>query len=467
MESPLPKQPNLLLLMTDQQRADALGCTGGWVRTPNFDRIASEGVRFPNAITTTPICVPARLSMATGLYPHNTGVWENCQHTLDPQIPTWMQAVRAAGYRTSLFGKTHLHPHVGDLRDREHLMHAYGLDDVDEIGGPRASAWVRSHMTDLWERHGLWEAYRADYADRFKNKPWVVRPSTLGYEFYLDTYVGTQAANYLEHYDRAEPWCCWVSFGGPHEPWDTPEPYASKYDPAAMPPPAPVPQSAAKRPQGALDAKLAKPPGLTPAEIAACRADYAGNVELIDAQIGHILQVIEKRGELEHTVIVCTSDHGEHNGDAGLIKKSTFLNGPLRVPLIVRTPETARAGRGPQVCTAPAEWFDAGPTLVEYAGSKLKHRQFARSLAPAVADPRTRHREEALSEIGGEAALLTEEWKLAVNQRGQAYLLFDVKRDPGETKNLAGHADYAEIERALRLRLLERIMESQERKDRE
>ncbi|MBT3601998.1 MAG: sulfatase-like hydrolase/transferase, partial [Candidatus Latescibacteria bacterium] len=128
------EKPNLLLIMTDQQRWDAMGCSGGWVDTPNMDRIAADGVRFSNCVTNSPVCIPARLSLATGLYPHNTGVWQNMGHTLSPNANTWMQAVRNAGYRTSLFGKTHLHPHGGDLRDREHLMHAYGLDDVNEIG---------------------------------------------------------------------------------------------------------------------------------------------------------------------------------------------------------------------------------------------------------------------------------------------------------------------------------------------
>ena len=147
-------RPNLLFIMTDQQRWDAMGCSGGWVRTPNLDRIAAEGVRFSNCVTTSPICVSARVSLATGRYPHSTGVWDNAEYTLAPDAPTWMRAIRDLGYRTSLFGKTHLHPHSGDLRDREPLMHAYGLDDVNEIGGPRASANCLSYMTADWEARG-------------------------------------------------------------------------------------------------------------------------------------------------------------------------------------------------------------------------------------------------------------------------------------------------------------------------
>ena len=150
----MARRPNVLWLMSDQHNANCTGFAGHPnVKTPNMDRIASEGIRFTNCVTNSPICIPTRLSMATGHYPHNTGIWDNEKHVLNPETPTWMQAVRNAGYRTSLFGKTHLHPHQSlvlnemgtmasnagsddagqtDLRDREPLMNAYGLDD--EIG---------------------------------------------------------------------------------------------------------------------------------------------------------------------------------------------------------------------------------------------------------------------------------------------------------------------------------------------
>ena len=450
--------PNILLLMTDQQRWDAMGCSGDWVQTPNLDRIASEGVQFTNCVTTSPVCIPTRLSLATGLYPHNTGVWNNMQHTMLAETPTWMQAVRDAGYRTSLFGKTHLHPHGGDLREREGLMNAYGLDDVNEIGGPRASASTLSHMTAMWEEKGLWDAYRADYRERFSTKPYLVRPSTLGLENYADVYVGQQAKQYLQNYDRQEPWCCWVSFGGPHEPWDTPEPYASMYDPETMPPAIPRPPTG-ERPQGHLDRLMQRiNPAFEPGEIARLRADYAGNVTLIDDQIGEILDAIAGRGELENTVIVHTSDHGEMNGDYGLIYKGNFLNGAVRIPLLVRTPDSTNAG---SICESPVEWIDIGPTLVELAGGELQHRQFGESLGPVLTQPEATHRDFAISEIQGEIMLLNQEWKAALNADGEIYLLFDVQNDPNETENLAGRPEVADIETALRLQILERLMQTQ------
>jgi arylsulfatase len=455
------RRPNILFLMTDQQRWDAMGCSGGWVRTPNMDRIASEGVRFTRCVTNSPVCIPARVSMATGHYPHNTGVWQNTRYDMPPETPTWMQVIRDAGYRTSVFGKTHLHHHDGDLRDREHLIRAYGLDVVDEIGGPRASARLLSHMTEMWQRRGLWEAYRQDYAERFDNKPHVVRPSTLPLDAYADVYVGQQAKRYLERYEWDMPWFCWVSFGGPHEPWDTPEPYASLYDPARMPPAVPKPDETQLRPRGRLDERLASAPAFEPGETARLRADYAGKITLIDDQIGEILDVIAARGELDNTIITLASDHGELNGDYGLVYKETFLNGAVRVPLLVRTPEMAGTAVSGQVCDSPVEWFDLGPTLVELIGETLPYQQFARSLVPVLEDPDTAHRDTALSELSGEVMIMDRRWKMTLNREGQPYLLFDLENDPQEIQNLIGAPGIDAVTEPLRLAILERMLQSQ------
>ncbi len=453
--------PNILFIMADQLRRDALGCTGARFNTPNLDRIAAEGVCFTHCVTNSPVCIPARVTLATGLYPHNTGVWDNCRYDLPPDTPTWMQAIRAVGYRTSLFGKTHLHHHGGDLRDREPLMHAYGLDDVDEIGGPRASARLLSHMTAEWERKGLWESYREDYRDRFDTKPHVARASVLPLEDYADVYVGRRAREYLASYTRSEPWFCWVSFGGPHEPWDAPEPYASMYDPASMPAPVPALESrAAQRPTGLLDERLRQRPDPSRADIAAMRANYAGNVTLIDDQVGGILDVIEERGELDNTVIVVSSDHGEMNGDCGLIYKNVFLDGAVRVPLLVRTPRTLRSARAGSVSEGPVEWMDIGPTLVELAGGHLVHQHFARSLVSVLRGRAEACREFAVSELHGEIMILDATWKAAVNARGEVYLLFDRVHDPLETTNLAGSSAVAHIETQCRLRLFEHLVQT-------
>jgi len=451
--------------MTDQMRWDAMGCSGDWVKTPNLDRIASEGVRFSNCVTNTPVCIPARVTLATGLYCHNTGIWDNFHYDMPAETKTWMQAVREAGYRTSLFGKTHLHSHQGDLRDREHLMHAYGLDDIDEIGGPRAAARVLSHMTERWEKAGLWKAYQDDYEERFSHRIQPVRPSVLPLEEYADVYVGQQAKQYLRTYDRDEPWFCWVSFGGPHEPWDAPEPYASMYNPADMPRPVPAPEEKWERPTGLLDRAVKHRGNITPETAAEMRANYAGNVSLIDDQIGEILEAIEQRGELGNTVIVFSSDHGEHNGDYALCHKSTFLDGPVRVPLLVRTPELLNRPNSGSVCDSPTEWMDIGPTLVELAGGSIDYQQFAKSLCPTLGNPSMEHREFAISELEGEIMYLDREWKMALNSSGEPYMLFDRENDPSEQENLAGAPGTASLREKLKSRILDRLVQTQLRLD--
>lgn len=440
--------------MTDQQRWDALSLLSDWVQTPNLDALVQEGgVHFTQCVTNSPVCMPARRTMATGHYPHLTHVWDNGNFTLPAGQPTWMAALRDAGYRTALVGKTHFYQHSGDMRSWEPHLRALGLDDINETPGPRACARTLSHMTDAWHVAGYWDAYAADYAERFSHKHWVVRPSALPLEHYYDTYVGQKMTRYLAGYDREQPWFAWVSFGGPHEPWDTPEPYASRYAPAAMPAPLPrFTDAAPERPTGSLDRK--KPnPDLVP-DVPALRADYAGNVTLIDDQVGHIISAIKARGDWDNTVVIMTSDHGEMNGDHGLIYKSNFLDSAVRVPLLVSTPATRAAGQARR-SDALVEWMDVGATFLDYAGVDYRHRQYARSVRPSVEDPARPHRDFAISQIAHETMILTPDWKLVLNAKGQPYLLFDRQADPDEQRNLAGHPDHAATESALTATILQ------------
>lgn len=453
-------RPNILFLMTDQQRHDALGCVAAWVATPNLDRIAARGTRFANCYTNSPQCVPTRLSLATGCHPHTTGVWVNREHDLSPRAPTWMRAVRDAGYRTSLFGKTHLHRHHGDLREREHLMRVYGLDDVDEIGGPRASSRVLSHMTASWQAKGLWDAYREDYRERFADMPHMVRPSPLPLEDYADVYVGQRAKEYLETYDRDQPWCCWISFGGPHEPWDAPEPWHSLVDPQAMPPAAPRAEWMARGGHLAAECRSwAKtfPDGIPAEQVAALRANYAANVALIDDQIGQILAAIEARGELADTAIVFTSDHGEHNGDADMLYKGTFLDGSARIPLLVSRP----GDPGGTIADTPCELIDVGPTIADLAGAELDYKQFGRSLLPAAADPMVQVRDYASCESHGELMLATRDHKLMIDRSGRPYALLDRRDDPAEQRDLSTDPAHAGTLTELRLAASEFLIANQ------
>ncbi len=235
------------------------------------------------------------------------------------------------------------------------------------------------------------------------------------------------------------------------------------YDPEDMPDPIPRPDRLEDTPAGYLHFKLDRSPKPSPEDVKKMRADYAGNVSLIDDQIGDILKTIEKRGELENTVIVFSSDHGEMNGDYGLIYKETFLNSAVRVPLIIRTPATAASSAAGSICDSPAEWFDIGPTITELAGGVLKHQQFAKSLCPVLENPKSAHRDFAVSEIHGEIMYMDKRWKLGINRLGVPYLLFDMEKDPEEQHNLVNNPESRHIQTELRLRIQEHLVRNQVR----
>lgn len=453
------RPPNVLFLFTDQQRADSLGIVNGWSKTPNLDALAREGALFTDCFTTSPVCIPARFSLMSGLYPHNLGVQTNQKVTFPSWLETWVGRLRAHGYRTSMFGKLHLHPTQGDLRKKVGLVRRYGFDDVDEVAGPRALRSCSAALTDLWHRRGVEDAYRRDVAERMRDKPWIVRPSPVGEELYYDTYVGRSAVRYLREYSRSEPWCCYVGFPGPHEPWDTPEPWASMFAAADMPPPAAVPKSVAGHPVGELEDRLATRPSLAAAEVAALRADYAGEVSLIDSLVGEILQVVRDRGEWDRTIIVFTSDHGEMNGDAGLLYKEVFLDGAVRVPLLIRDP----IGPAERVVSDPVELIDVAATILDLAGVS-KDGNFAKSVSMGGSvrgDGSRAPRSDVLSEYKGEVMLATPDWKIGLNAEGETYLLFD--RSTDESVNLAGDASVADTQHQLERRVLQRLVASSSR----
>jgi len=453
---------NILFIMTDQHRWDALGCAGGWVETPVLDRLASEGVRFASAVTNAPGCVPARASLATGLYAHDSGVWRNGPFRLDPATPNWMRAIRDVGYSTALFGKAHLHASNTDLRDHVGAMQAIGFETVNEIPGPWGSRYIRSHMSDAWQSRGLWTAFQRDLDERATHRS-LVRPSPLDLDAYYDTYVAREAQTYLRRYDDSRPWFLCLSFAGPHEPWDAPEPYASRYHPGDMPPAIARPSDACEAPHGLLHERLLSEgpwrSHLDAGDVARLRANYAGEVSLIDDRIGEVLDTVRDRGELDRTVIAFASDHGEMNGDYGLLFKSVFLNGAVRIPMIIRTPDTARRPVG-RVYQHPVELMDLGLTLAGIAGAPSFRLGSARSLAPVLDGSDAPVRDEVLAEVRGEYMLMDDEWKIAFRPDFTPYLLFDRPADPDEVHNLAGRPATAAIERALTDRLRQRIASS-------
>src|SRR5215472_8618414 len=385
--------------MTDQQRADSMGGAGHpQIQTPNLDRIARQGMRFAQATTVSPFCMPARVSFADGLYPHNHGVWAN-KGSMPENAPNLFRSLQGSGYYTALVGKAHYYEHRPGmhLKEREAYMHACGFDFVLETTGPNASRRTSSWVTDEWAARGLWEGLQQDYENRRSSEVEIVRPSTLLVEDFLDSRIGSKAVEFVETYADARPLCLFVGFAGPHEPWDAPGDYATMYRAEQTPPPIPIPPRNADSPNWVVDNWAFEPlPVASLALVPQIRANYYGKISLIDHQIGRILEAYRRKGWLDELFVVFLSDHGEMLGDHGRLRKGTFHESSVRVPVLLRWPGHIPANT---VTQALVESIDISATVLEAAGCTPLPRSQARSLWPVLRQPAAEARESQLSEV--------------------------------------------------------------------
>jgi len=312
------ERPHILFILTDQQRADCLGCAGHrLLKTPNLDRLATESVRFSHAFTTSPLCAPARLSLITGLYPHNSNLWSN-DEDLPVTADTYVKRLRAEGYRTATIGKNHLHEIENiDFFAYEEFMHRIGFDDVYETPGTWGNIGGDNVYIRHLRRHGLHEVL-SRYLAELEAKPdqvrrFIAEPLPIPAELYLDTFLGDVAVQYLREYDYAEPSFLFVGFQGPHEPWDVPEKYYRLYDCDQIPDPIPempngdwLPERSRRYQRWAQYYQPERPRALK--EIS---ASYFGKISLIDDSVGKIVDAYRRKGWWEKTVVVFASDHGE------------------------------------------------------------------------------------------------------------------------------------------------------------
>ena len=466
---PTESRPNVLILMPDELRADALGYAGHPVfRTPHIDRLAREGAIFTSAYCASPLCMPARASMISGLAPHNHHIQDNAGH-LPADDETFAQLLQRAGYHTAAIGKLHFWPDDPGRSFVEHepYVHARGFAEVHEIPGPASLTKTDSYLTRRWRDLGLLDAYRADFRRRQQASQagdaaaWA---SPLPVEEYADSYVGARAVEWLERYDSSAPFLLHVSFGGPHPPFDAPEPYASMYAPAALPDPVPPSAPDAWLPSRVRERMLAGRTLLLATEGArAARermANYGGKITLIDEWIGRILHTLDARGLVGNTLVIFLSDHGEMGGDHGRYNKSVFYEGAARIPLVLRWPEAIPPG---QRVDALVEQIDLFATVVAAAGAPPSRRSFTRSLLPPAAGAPTEVDpwDAVFSELKREVMVRTKQYKYAVDGQGAGYLLFDLEQDPHEQRNLIGHPEAGAIEHDLRERLLTWLVSTQ------
>lgn len=463
-------RPNVVFAFSDQHRGDALGCVGHpVVETPNIDALATDGVRFDQAYSQSPVCVPSRCSVFAGVYPHNTHVTGN-DGWIDRDHVTLFEELQAAGYYTALVGQAHVDWSTDDLRDNEDAMRDLGFDYVHEVPGPIAATDMESYLSEYWRHHDLLETVREDYEKRShpEDESW---PSPLPFEHYLDSYVGRKGVEFIEEYDRGEPFCLFLSFGGPHGPMDPPEPYASKYDASDLvdvDEPSPPVEHGEWVPEYAREHTRAAGPNddhVTRSQRLERRAAYYGKISTIDHWIGEVTDALDVKGVADETLMLYTSDHGEAAGDHHKVSKFTFMEPSVHVPLVVSGPGIATD----EATSELVELVDIYQTLVDAAGDSGGGSTFGRSLLPfarAPDNPDAVSRDAVFSEIsagglpGTRLMIRTHGYKYAVDDAGRGYALFDLSADPDERTNLVEHADYADTQKRLHDRLTEFIFET-------
>ena len=461
------RRPNILWICTDQQRYDTLGAQGNaHVSTPRLDALWGSGTAFTHAYCQSPICTPSRASFLTGTYPstcHNT---RNGNARFVDRFPLVTRLLADAGYDCGLIGKLHLASAYGRIEPRtddgyRYWRYSHGPRDDWPVGHDYAD-WVRQHGSVLGEL--------------------IKDPAGVPAPLHQTTWCAERTIEFITEPRAADTsWLASVNIYDPHPPFNPPQEYRDRYAPAAMPGPlfrdsdlaqqerlaavdfqsrgrppddldirSPViPESPGREGSPGADARAGGrsnlPPHATARDARTLQAAYYAMLELIDDQVGRMLDALRDSGQADDTLVLFTSDHGEMLGDHGLIQKGCrFYEGLVRVPLILAWPDTIRRGL---VSAALVELTDLAPTLLQAAGAPVPEWMQGRSLLPLAsggADPR-RHRDAVLCEYfdaldapdATRATMYRERrYKLVVYHGHGLGELYDLEQDPGEFDNL-------------------------------
>jgi choline-sulfatase len=459
--------PNIVLVMADQHRADILGCAGDpHVVTPNLDRLAAEGVRFARTTCQGPLCMPARASFLTERYVRDHGVFTNW-NAVEPGTPTYLHALREAGYHTVALGKHHLTsedepaPHMDSLADR---LEERGFAEVHETGD-KFTLSVPTRYSDHLAAKGLWDTYLRHMRDRSyqgqsgrgdnptKRIPmWDATPIGLPLADYIDPWHGDLAVDWIEGYSGEAPFFAFVGFPGPHDPWDAPTEAIERYasGDTSFPVSTRRPDVERAGSYGRLlraFLRLSDTDTMTDDAIRDMRRAYAASVSVIDAQVGRILDALAARGMLDDTWVIYTSDHGEMGGNHGMMSKCVLYDPAVQVPLIVRPPASALPKRAAgRVVDDLVEHLDVPATVRAIAGAPAVPSSDGRSLLGYVAGDDPEPRPVSISENWGFASFDTGAFKLVVDEdSGAPCALFDRSVDPAEDENVVLDPQYAGI----------------------
>lgn len=432
------ERPNILLITSDQHRADFLGCEGHpYLETPHLDRLALAGTRFTNAYADCPVCTPARTTLITGRRAH-----ENGDPTYDPSLRVERprdaflgSLITAAGYQTELVGKTHWHTPT-DFRA--------GFEHVEFL------AELKRRQLVHHGRHGSTAGVGANELSPVLE--------TLPPHLQSTDWIVDRSIDFLETRERSQPFFLWTSFTDPHPPCAVSEPFFSMYrgrDHFACDPPAWV--TAEDAPIDVFEQHHQHFPGhLDDAAIRRGREVYAGLITYMDRQIGRLLGELAIQGDLDNTWIIYSSDHGECFGDFALRGKYQFMEPSARLPLIVTPPHSASMPRG-VTRDAFVEWCDLLPTMCDVAGADAAVPQdvTGSSLVPLVRGEANGVRDFIHGQIRNAHMLRAGSKKLLYFADDGSSLAFDLDKDPGEREPLS-----AEETEPLRLTLANHLRET-------
>jgi arylsulfatase len=435
-----------LFVFTDQQRADTVGAVNPVIRTPVMDRLCAEGTLFTQAYTPVPVCVPARCSLIFGQYAHKTDCFENgfAMPEESEEQPTFMSLLTEAGYQTHGVAKMHFTPDGRALRgfeSRDYTADGSGcIEDDDYV------MWLR--------RNGF--GYIHDENGVRGEMYYIPQPAQMPAWAHSSYWSVDRGLDFLRSRDRSRPFFLWVGFDDPHPPFTPPVPWNKLYRAPSMPLP--------KRPLDMHNLWIwvnrvqnrykYRDAGSDDNLLRAMKAYYYATISFIDYNIGRILYYLEESGELDNTLILWSSDHGEFLGDYDCFGKRSFLSSSACIPLIVRYPERFPAG---QRIDSPSSLVDIMPTFLRAA--KIDTSRLALDgvdLAELVQSPGMRGAVYGQYQRGNKASymMLTRRWKYVYCASDNREFLFDLLVDPEETRNRAETLGYLGQTQALRGELI-------------
>ena len=446
------RPPNILLLLSDEHNAAVMGCMGdACACTPHLDALAARGILFSNAYCNSPLCVPSRLSFISGQYVSRTGAWSNSCWLPSDEYPSLPRLLRDQGYETILCGKMHF-----DATRR------YGFEvETGPLEGWQSNRWAfKTGTGNRREPDNL--TPKPGYSSRLKE----AAPSEESPVCAFDTQVTQGAAAYLRNRTTGDrPFFLLAGFIAPHFPLLAPERLCRHYE-GRIPLPRLPEGHVAGLPLNYQHLRVGFDVEEVPEErIRKGREVYYALVEWLDEQIGLVLDALEASGELDHTLVVYTTDHGENMGEHGLWWKNCLYDPAAKVPLILSWPGRWEGG---QRRTGVCSLVDLTQTLAEVAGSAGVPQPDGESLCAYLDNDAAPWKDRAVSEYyghniaSGMAMLREGRFKYIYHaapgsgHAGQREL-FDVEADPGEFHNLASNPEQAERVETMH-RSLERIL---------